>query len=99
MPLLKLTVLGYSATELKITVTNDSGGLLDKSLMIELFPPTYLVDPRIAKAADDGMTDRLKSGLGGIVTGPAGWSFWAKPGSTVETLMIEIDNDVDQATD
>ena len=98
MPLLKLTVLDYSATELKITVKNDSGVLLDKSLMIELFPPTYLVDPRIEKAADEFMTDPLKSGLGGIVTGPPGWSFWAKPASTVETLTIEIDNDVDQAT-
>ena len=96
--LLQLTVLEYTATELKINVTNDSKALLDKSLTIEFFPPTYLVDERIKKAADDGLRDPMKSSLGNIVKGPTGWSFWAKAQSTTTTLAIEIYNDIEQAT-
>ena len=97
--LLKFTVLQYSATELKISVTNNSGGSLNKSLMIELFPPTYLVSEDIDKAAKASMITPLAGAIDKFVKGPAGWSFWAKATSITQTLMIEIDNDVDQATD
>ena len=50
--LLTLTVLSFTADQLAIKVTNTSGALLDKSMILELTLPKVLVAQRIRNQAD-----------------------------------------------
>ena len=97
--LLELTVVTYTANQLAIKVKNVSGAALDKRLVVEFSPPAYLVDNRInaaAKAAADIDNTPGATSLQGIVTGPQGWSVWARREPTDSSLLIDIINDMDQ---
>src|SRR5215218_5075803 len=97
--LLELTVVSYTANLLAIKVKNVSGATLDKRLVIEFSPPAYLVDNRInaaAKAAAEPDSTPGAEGLQNIVTGPQGWSVWARREPTDSRLLIDFINDMDQ---
>lgn len=100
--LLQFTVLAFTATELKIKVKNTRGALLDKSLAIEFYFPSSLVDVEIKNAAERARRDPTGStggrSVANYITGPAGWSFWAKPQSTSSSLIVTVYNDIDQVS-
>jgi len=96
---LELTVSTFTANELAIKVKNISGASLDKRLVIELYPPAYLVDDKINDAAIEAATSQNPPGaksLAGIVTGPPGWSIWARREASDSSLIIVFINDMDQ---
>jgi len=96
---LELTVSTFTANELTIKVKNVSGASLDKRLVIELYPPAYLVDDKINDAAIEAATSQNPPGaksLAGIVTGPQGWSIWARREASDSSLIIVFINDMDQ---
>src|SRR6185369_2871901 len=98
--LLELTALTYTAKELVIKVKNISGVSLDKRLVIDLSPPSYLVDDRINAAAIAAAKKKDDSpgaeSLAGIVNGPQGWSVWARREPSDSSLFIVFINDMDQ---
>jgi hypothetical protein len=97
--LLELTVVTFTANELAIKVKNISGVSLDKRLVIELYPPAYLVDDRINDAAIEAATSQSPPGaksLAGIVTGPLSWSVWVRREASDSSLIIVFINDMDQ---
>jgi hypothetical protein len=96
---LELTSLTYTAKELVIKVKNTSGASLDKRLVIDFSPPGYLVDNRINAAAIAAAKSDDSAGaesLAGIVTGPQGWSVWARREPSDSSLFIVFINDMDQ---
>ena len=97
--LLELTVVAYTANSLAIKVKNITTAALDKRLVVEFSPPSYLVDNRInaaAKAATEVDNTPGATTLQGIVTGPQGWSVWARREPTDSSLLIDLINDQDQ---
>ena len=96
---LKLSLQSFTAEQLEIKVHNSSGALLDKTLVIELYPPSYLVSAAINEAAKKAPANKNSSmRLDGIVTCPAGWSVWARRETSDSSLIIVLINDVDQNT-
>jgi hypothetical protein len=98
---LELTAAGFTAQMLTIKIKNIGGVSLEKSLGIEFYSPTYLVDGRIKQAAVDAATSTEPPGaktLAGIVSCPQGWSVWAKAEPIPSVLVIALFNDVDQST-
>jgi len=96
---LGLTLQSFTTDHLEIKVRNTSGALLDKTLVIELYPPAYLVSAPITEAAKLAPTSQKPVGsmrLDGIVSCPAGWSVWARRESSDSSLVIVLINDVDQ---
>ena len=96
---LGLTLQSFTTDHLEIKVKNTSGALLDKTLVIELYPPAYLVSAPITEAARKAPTSQKPVGsmrLDGIVSCPAGWSVWAKRETSDSSLVIVLINDVDQ---
>ena len=96
--LLELTAVTYTAKELVIKVKNISGASLDKRLVIDLSPPAYLVDDKINAAAIAAAANDSTPGatsLAGIVTGPQGWSGWARRETSDSSLFIVFINDMD----
>jgi hypothetical protein len=99
--LLEFTVQSFTANELSIKVKNTSGTSLDKTLTIEIYPPMHLVSAAVNDAAIKAATNEQPPGamrLDGIVTGPQGWSIWARRESSDSTLIIVLLNDRDQST-
>lgn len=95
---LELTAVTYTKKELVIKVKNISGASLDKRLVIDLSPPAYLVDNKInaaaiAAAAKDDTPGATS--LAGVVTGPQGWSVWARRETSDSSLFIVFINDMD----
>jgi hypothetical protein len=98
---LKLSLQSFTAEQLEIKVHNSSGALLDKTLVIELYPPSYLVSAAINEAAKKAPANKKPVSsmrLDGIVTCPAGWSVWARRETSDSSLIIVLINDVDQNT-
>ncbi len=97
--LLELAVVTFTADELTIRVRNISGVSLDKRLVIELFPPAYLVDDKINDAAVAAASSEKPPGaksLAGIVSGPERWSVWVRREASDSSLVIVFINDMDQ---
>src|SRR5215213_6365221 len=96
---LQFTLQTYTANQLAIKVTNNSGALLDQPLMIELYPVAYLLDKRIIDAAKAAATHVDPPGvapLGGVVSGAQGWSVWAKAEVSNSIVVIMLANDLDE---
>jgi hypothetical protein len=101
MALLEFTVQSFTANELAIKVKNTSGASLDKTLAIEIYPAMYLVSAAVNDAAIKAASNEQPQGamrLDGIVTGPQGWSIWARHETSDSTLIIVLINDRDQQT-
>ena len=97
--LLELAVVTFTADELTIRVRNISGTSLDKRLVLELFPPAYLVDDKINEAAVAAASSERPPGaksLAGIVSGPGNWSVWVRREASDSSLIIVFINDMDQ---
>jgi hypothetical protein len=99
--LLEFKVQTFSADGLTIKVKNTSGASLDQSLAIEIYPPMYLVSAAVNAAAIESAKNQSPPGamrLDGVVTGPEGWSIWARRESSDLTVVIVLINDQDQKT-
>lgn len=97
--LLELAVVTFTTDELTIRVRNISGVSLDKRLVLELFPPAYLVDDKINEAAVAAASSERPPGaksLAGIVSGPERWSVWVRREASDSSLVIVFINDMDQ---
>ena len=91
-----------STNQVEILVKN-SGEELSKPLMIEFRFPLSLVSKNVADAVEKARQQNLKDrttaskvSLGDVVTGPAGWSFWATTERTESLAVIRLLNDQDQ---
>jgi hypothetical protein len=98
-PILRITVESYTASLLSVKVENISGAALTKALTITLNPPADLMDARIiaaSKAAVEAEDPPGVASLAGVVTGPTGWSLWAKADISQATVPIMLKNDRSQ---
>lgn len=94
--LLEFKVDAATANELAIKVKNISGAALDKTLAIEIYPPMSLVSAALNDAAIKAPDNEEPPGalrLDGTVTGPTGWSLWARRESSDSTMVIVLIND------
>ena len=99
MPPLQITPVTFTERLLEIKVQNISGASLDKRLVIEISPPTHLVDDRVVEAAREAAISEDPPGaksLAGLVTGPAGWSIWVRREASDSSLIIVFINDMAQ---
>ena len=97
--LLELTTVTFTTDQLAIKIRNISGISLDKTLVIELWPPAYLVDDGINEAAKEAAVSIEPPGaksLAGIVTGAEGWSVWARREATDTSVIIVLLNALNQ---
>src|SRR5215212_3977092 len=98
---LEFTLQSVTSSELAIKLKNTSGTSLDKTLTIEIYPPATLVSAAVNDAAIKAADNEEPPGamrLDGIVTGPAGWSVWARRESSDSTPIIVLLNDRHQNT-
>ena len=99
--LLAFTVQSFTPNELAIKVKNTTSEPLDKTLAIEIYPPMSLVSAAVNDAAIKAASNEEPPGamrLDGVVSGPQGWSIWARRESSDSTLIIVFINDRDQKT-
>lgn len=99
--LLEFKVQSFTTDELTIKIKNISGTSLDETFAIEIYPPMYLVSAAVNDAAIKSAKNESPPGamrLDGVVTGPEGWSIWARRESSDLTLIIVLLNDQDQKT-
>src|SRR3954447_8262181 len=99
--MLEFTVQSFTAKELAIKIKNTSDGSLNETITIEIYPAMYLVSAAVNDAAVKAATNQQPPGamrLDGIVSGPEGWSIWARRESSDSTLVIVLLNDRDQNT-
>ena len=97
MPLLEISLLNVTANQLEVKVKNTNGASLDKVLVIELQPPMYLVSDELTEAAREASLSLDPPGaknLEGIVSGPEGWSVWARRESSDSSTVILFINGV-----
>lgn len=97
MALLEISLLTVTANQLEIKVKNTSSASLDKVLVIELQPPMYLVSDELSEAAREASLSLDPPGaknLEGIVSGPGGWSVWARRESSDSSTAIMFMNGV-----
>ncbi len=97
---LELTIQSFSPEQLSIKVKNISGVALERSLSIELYVPSYLVNSKIKDAAKAAATNKKPLGvatLAGVVTGPDSWSLWAKRETSDSSVVILLLNDFSQS--
>jgi len=95
MPALEISLLTFTASQLEIKVKNTSGGSLDKVLVIEFQPPMFLVSDELSEAAKDAAVSTDPPGaknLEGIVSGPEGWSVWARRETSDSSTFIMFIN-------
>lgn len=98
---LEFTLQSVTAKELTIKVKNTGNTSLDKTLTIELYPPMHLVSKAVQAAAVAAADNEETPGamrLDGIVSGPDGWSIWARRESSDTTMVIVVINDRNQNT-
>jgi hypothetical protein len=98
---LSISVQSVTANQLEVRVKNTSGAALTENLEIEINPPKYLVDQRIATASEDAPKSRKprnKKSLGGVVTVAQGWSAWAMRESSGTVAVIQVFNYYNQQT-
>ena len=98
--LLKFTVASLTDNELAIKVKNPSGETLDKTLVIKLCPPSFMVSKELDNAGDEAAKSQQPPGavsLKGIVAGPDGWSVWARCETADSAAIIVFMNDLDDA--
>ncbi|HEU4768928.1 MAG TPA: hypothetical protein VFS77_16200 [Pyrinomonadaceae bacterium] len=96
---LELTLQSFTTDKVEIKVKNVSSDVLSKSLVIELYVPSYLVSSKIKDAAKAAATAKKPVGvatLAGVVSGPEGWSVWAKRETSDSTAIIVLFNDLSQ---
>lgn len=99
--MLEFSVVSFTADKLEIKVKNSSTNVLDLPLTIQLYPPSYLVTNQINELAKEAAKSQTPPGvksLADIVTGPEGWSVWAKRETSDTTVVILFFNDLDQKT-
>jgi hypothetical protein len=97
--LLKFTVQSLTENELAIKVKNTSGATLDKTLVIQLFSPSYLVSDELSDVANEAAKSVKPPGsktIKGIATGPEGWSIWVRPETSNSSVIIVLINDLDE---
>src|SRR5215204_5030121 len=97
--LLEFSVQSVTANLLEIKVKNVSGAVLDKTIVIDIFPPAQLVSKPVKDKAIAATTSQKPIGaasLGGIVTCPSGWSVWARRETSDSSLTVGLFNDMDQ---
>ncbi len=97
---LELTIQSFSAEQLSIKVKNTSSAVLDRSLSIELYVPSYLVNSKVKEAAKAAATNKKPLGvatLAGVVAGPDNWSVWAKRETSDSSVVILLLNDFSQS--
>src|SRR5215204_6145366 len=90
MPELEFTLQSVTSSELAIKLKNTSGTSLDKTVTIEIYAPATLVSAAVNDAAIKAAGNEeppAAMGLDGVVTGPAGWSVWARRESSDSTLI------------
>jgi hypothetical protein len=98
---LSISVQSVTASQLEVKVKNTSGAALTENLEIEINPPKYLVDQRIATASEDAPKSkkpRNKKSLGGVVTVAQGWSAWAMREASGTVAIIQVFNYYNQQT-
>src|SRR5215510_3585460 len=99
--LLKFTVQSLTDNELAIKVKNTSSGTLNETLVIKLCPPAFMVSKELDNAGDEAAKSVDPPGavsLKGIVTGPDGWSVWARCETADSAAIIVVINDLDEAS-
>jgi len=97
---LELTIQSFSPEQLSIKVKNISSVTLDRSLSIELYVPSYLVNSKVKDAAKAAATNKKPLGvatLAGVVNGPDSWSVWAKRETSDSSVVILLLNDFSQS--
>ena len=97
--LLEFSVQSFTANQLELKIKNVSGADLARTLTIELHAPAYLVSTPVNDAAIAAATNERPIGvasLAGTVTGPQGWSIWARRETSESTVGILLFNDLDQ---
>ena len=98
---LEFTVQSFTSNELAIKVKNTTSTSLDNTLTIEIYPPASLVSAAVNEAAVKAAESENPPGamrLDTVVSGPAGWSIWARRESSDSTPIIVLINDRDQNT-
>ena len=99
--LLEFKVDAVTDTELTLKVKNISGAGLENTLAIEIYPLMSLVSAALNQAAIKAPDNDEPPGalrLDGIVTGPRGWSVWARRESSDSTMVVVLINDRNQGT-
>jgi len=99
--LLEFKVDACTANELVLKVKNISGAGLDKTLTIEIYPMMSVISAALNDAAIKAPDNEIPPGalrLDGIVTGPSGWSVWARRESSDSTMVVVLLNDRRQDT-
>ena len=97
--LLEFTVLTFTPKQLEIKVKNISNKSLEEALTIDLYLEKSLVDTRIGQASEDAAAkEQGVESLVNIVTGPSGWSVWARAEASASSVIILLANDTDQTT-
>jgi hypothetical protein len=102
MPLLEISLLNVTPNQLEIKVKNISGASLDKVLVVEFQPPMYLVSDELSEAAKEAAISLNPPGaknLDGIVSGPEGWSVWARRETSDSSTFISFINGVNVSAD
>ena len=97
MPLLEISLLTFTANQLEIKVKNTSSASLDKVLVIEFQPPNFLVSEELRDAGKEASLSLDPPGaksLDGIVSGPEGWSVWARREASDTTTVVMFINGV-----
>lgn len=96
---LQFTLLPLTPTHLEIKVKNIGAAALDRTLVIDIHPPMNIV----TKPVNDKAVEAAKStkpigtaSLDGIVTGPTGWTTWARREPTDASLVVVLVNDMDK---
>jgi len=96
---LQFTLLPLTLSHLEIKVKNIGAGALDRTLVININPPMSIVTKVINDKAVESAKSKKPIGtasLDGIVTGPAGWTTWARRESSDSSLVVVLFNDMDK---
>lgn len=96
---LQFTLLPLTPSHLEIKVKNIGAVALDRTLAINIYPPMNIVTKAVNDAAVKATTSKKPIGtatLDGVVTGPDGWTTWARRESSDSSLIVVLFNDMDK---
>ena len=99
---LQFILLPLTPTHLEIKVKNIGAAALDRTLVINIYPPASIVTKPVIDAAQRAAKSRKPVGtasLDGIVAGPPDWTTWARRESSDSSLVVVLFNDMDKAGD